>query len=165
LIERPILLYDAGCRLCRFTARLVSRLDRRGELAILPLQHGDAEALLEPLPEEERLSSWRLALPDGTLVGYGVGIVPLLEAMRLTRPLGRLAARVPSRVLEAAYGFVAARRRLLGRLVPDVPPVVVPPRGKTRQMTETSRASDSTDSGEPDAWATSRSQRTDSPGA
>ena len=159
----PVFLYDAGCRLCRFAARLVARLDRPGELAILPLQHPDAATLLESLPEAERLASWRLARHDGTLVGFGAGVVSLLAAMRLTRPLARLAAFVPDRLLDATYGVVARHRSVLGKLVPDVPAVVVAP-CEGAQIAATSRASDSTESGEPDARTTRRSQRTDSPG-
>jgi hypothetical protein len=86
-------------------------------------------------------------------------VVPLLASMRATRPLARAGSRVPAGVLDAAYGVVARHRSGLGRLVPDVAPVVRP------QIAATSRASDSTESGEPDARATSRSQRIDSPGA
>jgi predicted DCC family thiol-disulfide oxidoreductase YuxK len=156
-----VLLYDGDCRLCRFAARLVARLDREHELAIVPLQHPDAAPLLESLPETERLASWRLARPDGMLVGFGAGVVPLFASMRLTRPLARLLAFVPDRMLDAAYRVVAGNRGTLGKLVPDVPATVVAP----AQMAATSRASDSTESGEPDAWTTRRSQRTDSPGA
>ena len=157
----PVLLYDGECRLCRFAARLVSRLDRRRELAILPLRHPDAASLLESLPEAERLASWRLTRPDGTLVGYGAGVVALFAAMRVTRPLAWLAGLVPDRGLDAGYRVVARNRGALGKLVPDVRAIVVVP----PQMAATSRASDSTESGEPDAWTTRRSQRTDSPGA
>jgi predicted DCC family thiol-disulfide oxidoreductase YuxK len=158
-----VLLYDAGCRLCRFAAHLVARVDGDEELAILPLQDPRAAPLVGGLPEPERLASWRIARLDGTLAGFGAGLVPLLAAMRRTRPLARLASRAPVWVLDAAYNLVARNRRLLGRLVPDVPPVVAPREGA--QIAATSRASDSTESGLPDARATSRSQRTDSPGA
>ena len=153
------LLYDAGCRLCRFAARVVQQIDRDGELAILPLEHPDAAPLLEQLPEDERLSSWRVARPDGTLAGYGAGVVQLLASMRATRPLARVGSHVPAGLLDAAYAVVARNRGRLGRLVPDVGAA-----SSRSQIAATSRASDSTESGEPDACSTSRSQRTDSPG-
>jgi hypothetical protein len=134
----------------------VARLDRDGELAFLPFRHPEAAPFLERLAPEERFASWRLVRPDGSLAGYGTGVVPLLEAMRVTRPLARVVALVPARLLDALYGLVAKRRGALGRLVPDVPAVT--------QTAETARASDSTESGDPDALATSRSQRIDSPG-
>ena len=120
-MARPVLLYDAECRLCRFAARVVVRLDRERELGVLPLQDPEAASLLEPLPKEERLTSWRVVQPDGSLAGFGAGVVPLLQAMRLTRPLGRLLAALPDRVLDAVYGAVARHRSLLGQVVPNGP--------------------------------------------
>jgi predicted DCC family thiol-disulfide oxidoreductase YuxK len=118
---RPVLLYDGHCRPCRFTARAVIRLDRRHELAVLPLQDPAADPLLTVLPERERLASWRLARPDGTLAGYGSGIPELLATMRLTRPLARALHIVPAGALDAAYRLVAGSRGRLGRIVPDGP--------------------------------------------
>ena len=120
-MARALLLYDAECRLCRFAARTVLRLDLDRELGALPLQDFEAAALLEPLQEEERLTSWRVVQPNGALAGLGAGVVPLLQAMRLTRPAARLVALVPDRALDAAYGVVARHRSLLGRAVPDGP--------------------------------------------
>ena len=117
----PTLLYDADCRLCRFAARIVDRLDRHREVALLPLQDPEAEPLLDGLAEAEHLASWRLAREDGSLAGRGAGAPELLRAMRLTRPAGRLLNRVPPGVLEAAYDLVARNRSRLGRLVPDGP--------------------------------------------
>jgi predicted DCC family thiol-disulfide oxidoreductase YuxK len=116
-----VLLYDGECRVCRFTARLVVRLDTTHAIAILPLQDPAAEPLLEPLPEEERLATWRLARADGSLAGYGAGVPELLVAMRLTRPLGRALALAPAGALDASYRLVARNRSRIGRLVPDGP--------------------------------------------
>jgi predicted DCC family thiol-disulfide oxidoreductase YuxK len=119
--ERAVLLYDDGCRLCRFAARSVLRLDREETLAVLPLHDPEAARLLEPLPADERLASWRLVRPGGSLVGYGAGVVPLARSLRLTRPLGRVLEAMPPRLLEAQYELIARNRRRLGRLVPDGP--------------------------------------------
>jgi predicted DCC family thiol-disulfide oxidoreductase YuxK len=118
---RPTLLYDAECRGCRFAARVVARIDRQRALAIVPLQDPDADPLLAALPERERLASWRLAGPDGSLAGYGSGLPALLRAMRPTRPLGQVLGLVPVRALDAAYGLVARNRGRLAKLVPDGP--------------------------------------------
>ena len=119
--RRPVLLYDAECRLCRFAARAIVRLDRDAELAVLPLQDDDAAGLLSRLPEEERLASWRLVRPGGDIAGEGRGAPELLSALRLTRPIARLVQLVPPRALDATYRLVAGNRRRLGRLVPDGP--------------------------------------------
>lgn len=118
---RPTLLYDAGCRGCRFAARVVARIDRERALAIMPLQDPGADALLAALPDSERLASWRLVAPDRTVAGYGAGLPELLRAMRATRPLGRLLGLVPAGALDAAYRLVARNRGRLAKLVPDGP--------------------------------------------
>jgi predicted DCC family thiol-disulfide oxidoreductase YuxK len=117
----PTLLYDADCRLCRFVARVVDRLDRDRELALLPLQDPGAAPLVAELPEHERHATWRIAHEDGSLVGRGEGAPVLLRTMTLTRPAGRLLAHVPPRALDAAYDLFARHRGRLGRLVPDGP--------------------------------------------
>jgi predicted DCC family thiol-disulfide oxidoreductase YuxK len=99
----------------------VVRIDRERALAILPLQDPRADALLAALPGQERLASWRLVAPDGTLAGYGAGVPALLRAMRPTRPLGRLLGLVPAGALDAAYGLIARNRGRLAKLVPDGP--------------------------------------------
>ena len=118
-VRRPVLLYDAGCRLCRFSARVILRLDADEELGVLPLDDAEAEPILARLPADERFSSWRVAHPDGSLAGYGAGGVELLRTLRLTRPASRLLEHVPGRALDALYRGVEHRRGLLGRLVPD----------------------------------------------
>jgi predicted DCC family thiol-disulfide oxidoreductase YuxK len=118
---RPVLLYDGECRLCRFTARVVARLDRREELAILPFQDEEAAPYLAGLPMSERSATWRLARPDGSLAGYGAGAPELLAAMGVTRQVGRLLGRVPDSVLDRLYALIARSRGTLGRLVPDGP--------------------------------------------
>lgn len=116
-----MLLYDAGCRVCRFVARTIVRLDRRRELAVLPLQDREAARFLEPLPAEERFASWRLVRTDGSLVGYGAGTSELLGSMWLTRWLGRAVAAAPDRALDALYEQVARHRSRIGRVVPRGP--------------------------------------------
>jgi predicted DCC family thiol-disulfide oxidoreductase YuxK len=118
---RPVLLYDAACRVCRFAARSVVRIDRRRELAVLPLQDDEAATLLAELPEDERLASWRLVSPDGSIVGYGAGLPRLLAAMRLTRPVARALRIVPPRLLDRVYRAVAGNRGRVGWVAPDGP--------------------------------------------
>ena len=119
--SRPVLLYDAECRLCRFVARTVARLDRRSELLLLPFREEAASPLLEGVPAEARYDTWRLVAERGSWSGYGRGAVQLLRAMRLTRPAARVAELVPSGMLDRLYRVVARNRGRLGRLVPDGP--------------------------------------------
>jgi predicted DCC family thiol-disulfide oxidoreductase YuxK len=116
-----VLLYDADCRVCRFVARTALRLDMRKELAVLPLQDEEAARLLDVLPPEERLSSWRLVRTDGSLAGYGAGVSELLGSMWVTRAVGRAASVVPDRALDGLYEQATRRRGRLGRIVPRGP--------------------------------------------
>ena len=120
-VQRPVLLYDADCRVCRFVARATLRLDRRQELGFLPLQDPEAGRFLDRLPVAERLASWRLVRLDGSVVGYGSGASELLSSMSLTRGLGWVVRTVPDRALDAVYRAVARRRGRIGRLVPCGP--------------------------------------------
>ena len=117
-----MLLYDAGCRFCRFAARVVAALDRRGELALLGLDDGSADRLLEDVPEEERLSSIRLVRSDGLTLSGGAAALGTLDRLPTTRLLARTVVLLHGqRAVESAYALVARHRRRLGYLVPDGP--------------------------------------------
>jgi len=116
-----VLLYDGDCRLCRFAARCVVRLDRRQELAFLTLQDDAATPLLAAVPMSERYDTWRLASTDGSLSGFGAGAPALLESMGVTRPVGRLLGRIPDAMLDRVYRLIARNRGTLGRLIPAGP--------------------------------------------
>jgi predicted DCC family thiol-disulfide oxidoreductase YuxK len=107
-MTRPVVLYDADCRFCRFAARTIGRLDRGERLALLPLGDAEAAPLLAGVPARERFSSLRLAEPDGRLLSRGAAVRAVLAHLG-----------VRSGGLERAYDFVAGRRGRLGRLVPD----------------------------------------------
>lgn len=117
---RPVLLYDGGCRLCRFAARAVERLDGDEELLLLPLDDPDAAPFLQGVPVEKRDETWRL-VRGASAVGHGRGAVELAQSLRLTRPAARILRAVPPAALDRLYELVARNRRPLGRLVPDGP--------------------------------------------
>jgi predicted DCC family thiol-disulfide oxidoreductase YuxK len=83
------------------------------------MRDSEAARLLEALPGHERFATWHLVSPAGTLVGYGVGAIELLRAMRSTRRAARFLDALPDALLERAYSLVARHRSKLGRLVPD----------------------------------------------
>ena len=119
---RHVLLYDAGCRLCRAAARLVAALDRSRKLGLVGLEDDPADALLEGIPEEERLSSIRLALPDGRLLSGGDAVLGTLARLPATRPLAAAAEILHARAaVGCLYELVARNRGRLGRFVPDGP--------------------------------------------
>jgi predicted DCC family thiol-disulfide oxidoreductase YuxK len=114
---RPVLLYDGDCRLCRFVARGIVRLDRPETLAVLPFDDPAAQRLLATVPEADRETTWHL-VQDGGRASGGAGVAELLGLLPATRPLAPLLRRLP---LASIYGFVSSRRGRLGRFVPDGP--------------------------------------------
>jgi hypothetical protein len=98
-------------------------LDRRNELALVPLADEVAAMLLASIPEDARDECWWLILRDGTPIqGDAGGAAALLCELRLTRPLGRaLRALRGARALDALDKVVARQRGRLGRFVPDGP--------------------------------------------
>ena len=115
---RPTLLYDGGCRFCRFAAREVIRLDREQRLAVIPFADPDAERLLERIPEREWTTSWQLLLADGRRASRGRGVADLLHELGRAPRLARVLGALP---LDPVYAVVARHRRHLGRFVPDGP--------------------------------------------
>jgi len=115
--ERPVVLYDRNCRFCRWSARMLARLDRRERLGFLPLDDPQADALLRPVGPEERMRSWRVAEMDGRLsegADAGASVLTVLGARRLAA-----ASRRWGGAGERVYRTVATHRGLLGHLVPD----------------------------------------------
>jgi predicted DCC family thiol-disulfide oxidoreductase YuxK len=96
----------------------VIRLDRERSLAVFPFDDAEAKPLLEPIPVDERTSSWQLLLPDGRRVSRGGGAVDLLHELRRAPRFAALLQKVP---LDRLYPLVARHRRRLGRLVPNGP--------------------------------------------
>jgi predicted DCC family thiol-disulfide oxidoreductase YuxK len=104
---RPWLLYDADCGVCKFIVARVLELDR-GRYRPLAIQDPRSAELLPGTTEEERLRSFHIVDPDGTVRSAGEGLAELIPG--LSR-FPRLAAR--------AYWLVADNRTRLGKLLPD----------------------------------------------
>jgi len=118
-----VLLYDDGCRLCRWAARVVARFDRGETFALLPLGDAAAAQALATVPADARNGRWWLVLRDGSAVpgDAGGGVAALGEAT-LTRPLARgLRVARASPIVDALDRFAARHRGKIGRLVPDGP--------------------------------------------
>jgi hypothetical protein len=96
-------------------------LDRRRQLALLPLGDENAERLLVGVPDDRRRECWWLVRRDGTPVpGDEGGGVEVLAELALTRPLGvALRALGLSGTVDALDKLVARYRSRLGRIVPE----------------------------------------------
>jgi predicted DCC family thiol-disulfide oxidoreductase YuxK len=111
-----VLLYDGECGLCRWSAAKVLQWDRSRRLRPVALQDAEADRLLDHLTPEERMASWHLVTPDGTVVSAGAAAAPLLGLLPGGGPLAALAGAVPGPT-ERAYRLVADNRTRLGRLI------------------------------------------------
>jgi predicted DCC family thiol-disulfide oxidoreductase YuxK len=123
LIPRPVLLYSATCRFCRWAARVVATLDRREQLALLPVATEEASRLLAAVSEDKRTATWWFVRRDGTAVaGHNGGAVVLLREIQLTEWIARvivLAGMSP--LVNCLEALVARHRRTLSRFVPEGP--------------------------------------------
>jgi predicted DCC family thiol-disulfide oxidoreductase YuxK len=119
--EPATLFYDARCPACRMFARLVLAADTERRLRTAPLDSPAADRSLGDLPDEQRYGSYHLVVGNRR-TGAGRGVGPLLEQVRLTRPLGRLIRRSPAagRAATALYDLVARHRGALARVAPRV---------------------------------------------
>jgi predicted DCC family thiol-disulfide oxidoreductase YuxK len=116
-VGRP-LLYDSDCGFCRVSIALVLTWDRRRRLEPLALQSEEAGELLAPMPEQERMASWHLVLPDGSVRSAGAAFPPLLRELPGGAVLAALAERFPDGA-ERGYRLVARHRATLGRALPE----------------------------------------------
>jgi predicted DCC family thiol-disulfide oxidoreductase YuxK len=117
---RPLLLYNGGCRFCRWLARIVVIVDTDESLAFLSIWDDEAKPVVDTIPERDRLSGWHLVLADGTRYSGGPGAVRLLEELRWTRWLGA-SCRVLGLTgwLGRLDALIARKKGRLGRRVPD----------------------------------------------
>lgn len=123
--NRPVLLYDDGCRLCRAAAEAVLRWERAGRLDLRPWSDPQALAWMAQLPPAVRDGSMHVRMPDGALLRSGDAMVALLDALPGLRWLGALAHRNAAvhHLVDWGYGLVARNRETLSHLVPNRPPV------------------------------------------
>jgi predicted DCC family thiol-disulfide oxidoreductase YuxK len=123
---RPGLLYDADCGVCKFIVARVLELDR-GRYRPLAIQDARSADLLPDTTEEERLRSFHIVDPDGTVHSAGDGLALLIPPLR----------RAP-KLASRAYWLVANNRTRLGKLLPDAAR-----RQARRRIDEESRSRDS----------------------
>jgi predicted DCC family thiol-disulfide oxidoreductase YuxK len=116
-VSRVPILYDADCGLCRATLGLILLWDSRRRLRPVALQSGEADRLLEGMPQERRMASWHLVSPSEGVRSAGAAVPPLMRLLPGGRPVAWAAQRLP-RASEWAYRFVADRRSAFGRLLP-----------------------------------------------
>ena len=114
--ERAAVLYDDDCGFCKWSLNRILAWDRRGRLRPVAIQSDEGQQLLTPIPEDERLDSWHLALPSGELTSAGAAAPKLFELLPGGRPFAALFRTFP-KPTERAYRFIAEHRSGFARLV------------------------------------------------
>jgi predicted DCC family thiol-disulfide oxidoreductase YuxK len=116
-VTRTPILYDEDCGFCRVSLALVLAWDRRLRLRPVALQSPEAERLLAGMPQERRMASWHLVMPNGDVCSAGAAFPPLLRQLPGGAPLAAIAERYPE-AARRGYSLVASERSRLGRLIP-----------------------------------------------
>lgn len=127
-MTQTILLYDSDCGFCRWSVNKLLAWDRRRGLRPVALQDEESQELLNGMPEDERMASWHLVLPDGRVFSAGAAAPPLLRLLPGGSPLAALLATFPG-MTERTYRWVTRHRDRLGSLVGEKACAVDPRRG------------------------------------
>ncbi|MEA2396254.1 MAG: DCC1-like thiol-disulfide oxidoreductase [Solirubrobacteraceae bacterium] len=109
-------LFDRDCGFCRWCVGRVLAWDRRGAVRPVAIQSAEGERLLADLTRVRRLASVHAVDASGRRSSGGDALAPVAAALPGGAPLAALARRAPA-LARAAYGAVAGRRSLLGRLI------------------------------------------------
>jgi predicted DCC family thiol-disulfide oxidoreductase YuxK len=79
-------LYDPDCGFCRVSLALLLRWDTRRRLRPVALGSEEADALLDGMPEDERMASWHL-VEAGRVHSAGAASRPSSRDCREVGPL------------------------------------------------------------------------------
>lgn len=114
---RLLVLYDDACGFCAWCMGWLLRADRARRLAPVAIESERGRRLLSGMPDERRLASWHVCDEHGLLASGGAGLAHVLARLPACAPVAALARAMP-RATERAYGWTAAHRSGLGRLLP-----------------------------------------------
>jgi predicted DCC family thiol-disulfide oxidoreductase YuxK len=110
------ILYDRDCGFCVWSLNKVLAWDRRRRLRPVAIQSEEGQSLLAGIDAGERLTSWHLVAPDGTVTSAGAAAEPLARLLPGGRPLAFLLRSFPG-TTERGYRWVAEHRGTLARLL------------------------------------------------
>jgi predicted DCC family thiol-disulfide oxidoreductase YuxK len=121
-----VILYDRDCGFCKWSLDKLLLWDRARRLRPVAIQSDEGERLLAGMPPADRLDSWHLVQPEGTVVSAGAAAEPLARLLPGGRPLALLFRTFP-RATERVYRWVADHRPALARVL-RIPPGYEPRR-------------------------------------
>jgi len=115
-VERAVILYDADCGFCRWSADKVLAWDRRGRLRPVALQDPEADRLLTGMDHDRRMASWHLITPDGHVFSAGAAVPQLMRLLPAGAPIALVASTFPT-TTQRLYEWVAHHRETLAGML------------------------------------------------
>jgi len=109
--------YDGQCGFCKLCIALLLLWDRSRCLRPLSIQDPEAQRLLAPVPEEERLLSAHVQTPTGEILSGADAAPLLLRQLPGGRPLAMLTS-VSMPLARLVYRLVSNSRPALGKILP-----------------------------------------------
>lgn len=112
-----LLLYDEHCPLCQFQMKVLSWLDWRNRLALVPLSDGRAHQAAPSLSREDLLEAIHCVTPQGRIYRGARAIRFIGLRLPLLIPVA-LFLWIPGVIFlaEAVYTTISRNRHLLSRL-------------------------------------------------
>ena len=116
-MTKHIVLYDDECPLCQFQMKVLSWLDWRNALAIVPLSDPQAKAVAPSLTREDLLEAIHCVTPEGRIYRGARAIRFVGMRLPLLVPVA-LFLWIPGVIIlaEIVYGWVSRNRLLLSRV-------------------------------------------------
>ncbi len=108
-----MVLYDADCGFCRWSAERLKRWDSPGALSFASIQGAKGQRLLHALSADARIDAMHVVGGDGRVWSGGEATRKLLEILPGGRVPATIAGTFPD-ATERAYRFVARHRERFG---------------------------------------------------
>jgi predicted DCC family thiol-disulfide oxidoreductase YuxK len=115
-VEQAVILYDADCGFCLWSLHKILAWDRHNRLRPVALQDPEADRLLPGMDTRQKMRSWHLVTPDGTVYSSGAAVPPLMRLLPGGTPVAALASTFPGST-ESLYRWVARNRGTIGRVL------------------------------------------------
>jgi predicted DCC family thiol-disulfide oxidoreductase YuxK len=116
MVEQAVILYDAECGFCRWSADRVLAWDVHHRLRPVALQDPEADRLLGGMDPDRKMASWHLVTRDGRVLSAGAAVPGLLRLLPGGAPLALIAGLIPGPT-DAVYRLVANHRDRLASLL------------------------------------------------
>jgi predicted DCC family thiol-disulfide oxidoreductase YuxK len=116
-MKKHIVLYDDECPLCTFQMRLLTWLDWRNALAIVPLSDARAHDVAASIPREDLAAAIHCVTPAGRIYRGARCLRFVGMRLPLMVPLALL-LWIPGviQIAEIVYGWVSRNRLVLSRI-------------------------------------------------